>query len=45
MTNYPYQARCAVTGYVAGHYATAERAQQTCYEMNANLPMHRFVVV
>ena len=40
-----HQARCQVTGYIAGTYATAERAQETCDEFNAKLPMHRFVVV
>ena len=40
-----HQARCNVTGYIAGHYATHERAQQECDRLNAGLPLHRFVVV
>ena len=36
---------CAVTNYIAGHYATAERAQKECDRLNAGLPLHRFVVV
>lgn len=45
MTHFTHQARCTVTGYVAGTYGSAERAADECARLNAGLPLHRFVVV